>query len=235
MSLGTVLVVEDDPAIRRGVTDALRFAGYAVREAADGRAGLDAAATPGLALVLLDILLPKLDGFEVLEEIRRIRPALPVIMLTARGSEEDRIRGLRTGADDYVVKPFSARELLARVEAVLRRSPGRPQNLGAVTLKGRTVDFERREVRFADGATVEISEKEAALLHYLASHPGKVVSRDELLQGVWGLDPRGIQTRTVDMHVVRLRERLRDNPAEPEIIVTVRGRGYVVGTPEEPS
>lgn len=233
MPLGTVLVVEDDPAVRRGVADALRFAGYEVREAADGGAGLDLAALPDLTLVLLDVVLPRRDGFGILEEIRRVRPALPVIMLTARGSEEDRVRGLKTGADDYVVKPFSAKELLARVEAVLRRSPERPRRLGTLAIAGRTVDFERRSVGFEDGSSVEISEKEAALLHYLAAHPGRVVSRDELLQRVWGLDPRGIQTRTVDMHMVRLRERLRDDPQAPRVVVTVRGRGYALGPPED--
>ncbi len=232
MPLGNILVVEDDPAIRRGVVDALRFAGYAVREAADGRTGLDLASTDGLSLVLLDVLLPERDGFRVLEEIRRVKPALPVIMLTARGTEEDRVRGLKGGADDYVVKPFSAKELLARVEAVLRRSPERPRALGVAVVAGRRVDFERREVSFPDGARTELSEKEAELLRYLVAHPGRVVARDELLQRVWGLDPRGLHTRTVDMHMVRLRERLRDNPDAPEVVVTVRGRGYRLADPE---
>src|SRR5690349_2136699 len=122
MPLGNVLVVEDDPAIRRGLVDALRFSGYSVREAPDGQAGLEAALADGTDLVLLDILMPKMDGLQVLEELRRVKPALPVIFLTARGQEQDRVKGLKLGADDYVVKPFSAQELLARVEAVLRRS-----------------------------------------------------------------------------------------------------------------
>src|SRR5438046_6544444 len=128
MSLPHIVVVEDEPAIRRGVTDALRVSGYEVSEAADGDAGLEVALRDGVGLVLLDLLLPRRDGLEVLAELRKVRPALPVIILTARGSEDDRVRGLRMGADDYVAKPFSARELLARVEAVLRRARPRSAN-----------------------------------------------------------------------------------------------------------
>ena len=224
-------VAGSDPAIRRGLVDALSFAGYAVREAPDGDTGLRSSMGE-VDLVLLDVMLPGKDGFEVLSELRDVRPTLPVIMLTARGTEEDRVRGLKAGADDYVVKPFSAKELLARVEAVLRRSPERPQDLGSMDLNGRTLDFDRREVRFQGGERAELSEKEAELLHYLASHPGRVVGRDELLARVWGLDPRGIQTRTVDMHVVRLRERLKDDATDPKIIVTVRGKGYMLARSE---
>ncbi len=232
MPLSTILVVEDDSAIRRGLVDALAFAGHDVREAADGATGLQAA-LGGVDLVLLDIMLPVMDGFSVLDEIRAAKPGLPVIMLTARGTEEDRVRGLKGGADDYVVKPFSAQELLARVEAVLRRSPERPQTMGIFDINGRTLDFERREIRFADGSSTEISEKETELLHYLATNSGRAIARDELLSRVWGLDPRGIQTRTVDMHVVRLRERLRDDSNEPKVIVTVRGKGYMLAREED--
>ncbi|MCA9323403.1 MAG: response regulator transcription factor, partial [Planctomycetes bacterium] len=137
------------------------------------------------------------------------------------------------GADDYVVKPFSARELLARVEAVLRRSPERPEALGALQLAGRTVDFDRREVRFDDGERSELSQKEADLLRYLAARSGRAVSRDELLSSVWGLDPRGLQTRTVDMHVARLRERLRDR--DQTLVLTVRAKGYMLQRPDEAS
>ncbi len=234
MPLGSVLIVEDDAAIRRGVADALRFAGYTPREEATGTGGLRAALGGQIDLLLLDVVLPEIDGFRILDEVRKVHPTLPVIMLTAKGTEEDRIRGLRNGADDYVVKPFSARELLARVDAVLRRSPGRTSEIESFSLDGRTVNFARREVVFAGGGRSELSEKEAALLHYLVVHKGRVVSRDELLAHVWGLDPRGVQTRAVDMHIVRLRERLRDDPAEPRIVLTVRAKGYMLGEAEAP-
>jgi DNA-binding response OmpR family regulator len=226
MSQRKVLVVEDDAAIRRGLVDALRFGGYAVLEAADGKSGLASATGAALDLVLLDVMLPQMDGFAVLTELRRARPALPVIMLTARGTEDDRVRGLAGGADDYVVKPFSAQEVLARVAAVLRRSAERPRAVGRMDVAGRSVDFERREVTSKGKAVASLSEREADVLRYLASSDGRVVSRDELLQRVWGLDPKGVTTRTVDMHVARIREKLGDDADAPRVIVTVRGIGY---------
>lgn len=222
----TVLVVEDDPAIRRGIVDALRFGGYAALEAADGKAGLAMALGADLELVLLDVLMPGMNGFDVLAELRRAKPSLPVIMVTARGSEDDRVSGLAGGADDYVVKPFSAKELLARVAAVLRRSAERPKCVGRLDIAGRTVDFERREITRPGAKPTPLSEREAAVLRYLAESGGRVVSRDELLQRVWGLDPKGVTTRTVDVHVARIREKLGDDADAPRIIVTVRGVGY---------
>src|SRR5438046_862631 len=150
MSAAHVVVVEDEPAIRRGVVDALRASGFTVTEAADGTRGLEEAVRRGVDLVLLDLLLPRRDGLEVLVEIRKVRPTLPVIILTARGTEEDRVRGLKMGADDYVVKPFSARELLARVEAVLRRSVDRPAEVRGARLGRAKIDLERREVRWSE-------------------------------------------------------------------------------------
>lgn len=223
-----ILVVEDDAAIRRGLVDALKFAGHTALEAGCGDEGLRIGLSADLDLVLLDVVMPGLTGFEVLAELRKTRPRLPVIMLTAKGAEEDRVHGLRTGADDYVVKPFSAKELLARVEAVLRRSPERPTELGRLELPGREVDFDLREVVFADGARVQLSEREAELLRYLAGHPGRPIPRDELLSAVWGVDPRGIRTRTVDMHVARLRDRLRGGADDGEMIVTIRSKGYML-------
>jgi DNA-binding response OmpR family regulator len=218
----TVLVVEDDPAIRRGVVDALEASGYRAIESADGESALQQGLARDPDLVLLDIMLPRRDGFAVLAELRRARPALPVIMLTARGSEEDRVKGLKGGADDYVVKPFSASELLARVEAVLRRSAERPRLTGTIEIRGCAVDLERREVT-RDGRTHELSQREAELLRYLASARGHPVSRDEILQRVWGLDPHGITTRTIDMHIARLREKIGD-----DALRTVRGQGYML-------
>lgn len=228
MPLANVLIVEDDQAIRRGLADAMKFAGYHTIEAADGKAGLELALAADADLVLLDIRMPRMDGLEVLREVRRIRPALPVIFLTARGEEEDRVRGLRAGADDYVVKPFSATELIARVEAVLRRSAERPSGLPRLAISGRTIDFERREVCFQGGDRVVLSQREGEVLAYLAANRGRAVTREELLSRVWGLDPRGVHTRTVDMAVARLREQLRDDPDHPAVIITVRARGYML-------
>jgi two-component system, OmpR family, alkaline phosphatase synthesis response regulator PhoP len=223
-----VLVVEDDAAIRRGLCDALRFSGYEPLEAGDGKSGLEAAITASVDLVLLDVLMPRMDGFAVLTELRKAAPGLPVIMLTARGEEQDRVRGLREGADDYVVKPFSATELLARVAAVLRRSPERPADTRRITIAGRDIDLERREVAFGDGTRAMLSERETQTLAYLIRNPGRAIARDELLRAVWGLDPRGVHTRTVDMTVARLRELLRDDPADPRVVVTVRAKGYMI-------
>lgn len=225
-----VLVVEDEPAIRRGMADALRFARYEVEEAADGISGLDRALAPGLDMLLLDLMLPGKDGFEVLEEVRKARPRLPVIIITARGSEDDRVRGLSLGADDYVVKPFSARELMARVEAVLRRSAERPIPSGPLRLERATVDFERREIVLDGGARAELSPREADLLAYLAANRGRAVSRREILERVWGIDAEGLDTRAVDMLVARLRAKL--GPPGAAAVLTVRGSGYALGGPE---
>jgi len=224
----TVLVIEDDGPIRRGVVDALRFAGYSVFDAADGATGLEIGISSDVDMVLLDIVMPGMDGFEVLEELRKVKPAVPVIMLTARGAENDRVRGLKGGADDYVVKPFSARELLARVEAVLRRSAERPRGCRSIVIAGRAIDFERCEVRLASGGRRELTTREAELVRYLASNAGRTISREEILARVWGLNGN-VTTRTIDMTVARLRDKLNDNNGENEVIVTVRARGYMLG------
>ena len=231
MASAHIVVVEDEPAIRRGVVDALRASGYEVVEAADGASGLEEAVRRGVDLVLLDLLLPKLDGLAVLEKLRQIRPTLPVTILTARGTEDDRVRGLKMGADDYVIKPFSARELLARVEAVLRRAVDRPLELRGARLGRAAIDFERREIRWLRHQRVELSETECAILSFLAAHRQRAVSRDELLTRVWGIGARGVETRTVDMHIVRLRSKLRHaaGKSAPEAIVTVRAQGYMAG------
>ncbi len=226
----TVVVVEDEDAIRRGIADALRTAGYEAVEAADGESGLTEARRAGVDLVLLDLLLPLKDGFEVLAELRITRPALPVIILTARGSEDDRVRGLRGGADDYVVKPFSARELLARVDAVLRRSPERPTPAIRISGGDTNVDCARREICHSDGTRVALSEMEASILDRLAAYAGRAVSREELLSCVWGLRDGTIETRAIDMHITRLRQKLAGDSPESAIewIMTVRGKGYML-------
>lgn len=230
-----VLVIEDDAAIRRGVVDALQFEGYGTLEAASAETGAKSAATEDVDLILLDLIMPGGDGLELLRVIRQARPTLPVIILTARGEESDRVRGLHLGADDYVVKPFSVRELLARVGAVLRRSPERPADITHIAIPAGSVDLPRLEIRFNDGSRVELSEKEAELLAYLAAHAGRVLSREEILTRLWRLDPRGIETRTIDMHIARLREKLRDDPHEPHVIVTVRGKGYKLAAAAPPA
>lgn len=222
-----ILVIEDDPAIRQGVRDALEFERYAVLEAADGPSGLELALSATYDLLLLDLVLPGRDGLDILQELRTARPAQPVIILTARGDESDRVRGLELGADDYVVKPFSVKELLARVEAVLRRSAERPSDISEIPLRGGRADLARREVRFRGGDRLELSEREADLLRYLAANAGRAVSREEILSRVWGIEPRGVETRTIDMHVARLREKIRDDPSAPQLILTVRGKGYM--------
>jgi DNA-binding response OmpR family regulator len=229
-----ILVVEDDAAIRRGLVDALCFAGYATLEASEGAVGLAAALESDCDLLLLDLILPGRDGLTVLRALRAMRSPLPVIVLTARGAEDDRVRGLGLGADDYVVKPFSIKELLARIEAVLRRAPERPPAVRRLAFEGGLADLERHEVRFDDGARCELSDRERQLLHYLACHAGRAVSRDELLARVWGLDPAGITTRTIDMHIARLREKLHDDPGSPRIVLTVRGQGYMLAAPGPP-
>ena len=227
MACRRALVVEDDSAIRRGVCDMLRFHGFEVQEAADGDEGLEQAQSAEVDIVLLDLILPGTLGLEILEQVRNSRPTLPIIIMTAKGEEADRIKGLKLGADDYVVKPFSIKELIARIEAVLRRSPERPSDLKKVNIPGAVVDLGRSEVKFKDGTRNELSEREVELLAYLARNRGRAISRDEILQRVWRIEPRGTDTRTIDMHIARLREKLRDDPAEPGIIMTVRGKGYM--------
>lgn len=226
MTQQRILVIEDDGAIRQGVVDALQYYGYETLEAGDGDTGLELALQADWDLLLLDLVLPKRDGLDILKEIRAEQKDLPVIILTARGEEDDRIKGLRLGADDYVVKPFSVRELLARVEAVLRRSPERPSESNKITFPGGVADLGRNRIRYENGEGCLLSDKEAAILGYLWQASGRAVSREELLARVWRKNPLGIETRTVDMHIARLREKLRE-AAEPRIIITVRGKGYM--------
>src|SRR5256714_3213327 len=180
MDQQTILVIEDDSAIRQGIVDALSFAGYATLEAGDGNRGLSQALRATFDLLMLDLVIPGQSGFDILKQPREARPTLPIIILTARGEEADRVNGLRLGADDYVVKPFSVRELLARVEAVLRRSPERSNGVSKLPLPDGVADFARCEVRFNDGARCELSEREVELLRYLVSNSGRAISRDEL-------------------------------------------------------
>ncbi len=219
----TILVIEDDSAIRRGVSDALRFSGYEVLSAADGREGMTLALTATYQLLLLDLVLPHHSGLEILKSLRADRSGQAVIILSARGEEADRVRGLSLGADDYVVKPFSVRELLARIDAVLRRTSERPPTLSSWEFAGGVVDFARQEIRFDDETREELSAKECELLRYLAANPQRAINRDELLRQVWGLNPKGLETRTVDMHIAHLRSKLG-----ADHLLTVRGQGYML-------
>jgi DNA-binding response OmpR family regulator len=223
MSQGRIVVVEDEPVIRQAIVQMLDLAGYEVLEAEDGEVGLRVAQGPEVDLVLLDLMLPRRDGLSVLEELRKVRPGLPVIILTAKGSEEDVVRGLEGGADDYVVKPFGARELMARIEAVQRRTPARAKAPEQLALAGYTVDFERGLIRGPSGEE-RISATEGQVLARLAASPGQVVSREELLGLLWGHASARAETRTIDMHVAKLRAKLGDRGSR--LIQTVRGKGY---------
>ena len=180
MNRSTVLVVEDDTAICRGLVDALTYAGYGVLDCDNGREAIEVALESTIDLVLLDVMLPQVDGFAVLQELRRAMPTLPIIMVTARGDEQDRVRGLGDGADDYVVKPFSAKELLARVEAVLRRSPQRASTVKTLRAGQRTMNLERRELCIPDAEPQQLPEREVGILHYRAAKRGRAIDRKEL-------------------------------------------------------
>ena len=237
MAASHIVVVEDEAAIRRGVADALRASGYTVTEAADGLAGATEAVKPGVDLVLLDLMLPRKHGLEVLTELRRSRPSLPVIILTARGTEDDRVRGLKMGADDYVVKPFSARELLARVEALLRRSlNGRGADVQGVRLDRATIDLERCEVWWSEHERGGLSETESAILAFLVLHRKRAVSREELLTRIWGIEPSAWRRAPLTCTSPGCAPKLRDPSGKqgPEAILTVRGHGYMASPELQP-
>jgi DNA-binding response OmpR family regulator len=221
-----ILLVEDDRDLGEGLRDALEIEGYRVRQAMDGRAGLKDALSGEFALVILDVMLPRLSGFDVLKEMRRRRPGQPVIMLTARGEEIDKVRGLTGGADDYVTKPFSVAELVARVGAVLRRTGPRPAPPDRLELRDLVVDFRSRQSSVR-GSRINLTPREFEILKALAARRGDAVSRDDLLAVIWGLaDDVEVSTRTIDQHVVALRRKLGDDAADPRIIETVYGHGY---------
>jgi len=224
----TVLVVEDDDGVRQGIVDALSFSGYQVIQARDGKEGMEMSTSATYQLMLLDLVMPYHSGFEVLENLKKSRAGQPVIILSARGEEADRVKGLNMGADDYIMKPFSVRELLARVDAVLRRSTERPSAIQSFKFPQGEVHFDRCEVNYTEGSRDELSEREIELLRYLATNSGRAVCRDEILRQVWGLDPKGVHTRTIDMHVANLRSKLRDK--NQSVLQTVRGKGYMVNT-----
>ena len=228
-----ILIADDQPEITKLVSLSLDSEGFRVITASDGPSALEQLSESNPDVLLLDIMMPGMSGLDVLREVREHHP-VPVIMLSARGATAQVSEGLNLGADDYVVKPFSVRELLARVEAVLRRSPERPNEIDKLPLPGGIADLARREIRYRDGTRCELSEREADLLRYLAGNAGRAISRDEILTRVWRLNPAKIETRTIDMHIANLREKLQDNTDEPKVLLTVRGKGYMFAKLEPP-
>lgn len=226
----TILVIEDDSAVRTGIVDTLEYGGYRTLEAADGHEGIKMALQSNYRLLLLDIVMPGPSGFEILAALKKARPGQAVIMLSARGEEQDRVKGLVGGADDYIVKPFSMKELLARVDAVLRRTHERPSPAASHKIHGANIDLNEGKIRFPDGSAEDLSEKESSLLRYLIDASGRTVTRPEILRQVWNLDPERIETRTIDMHMAHLRAKLGEKIAS--CIVTERGKGYRFIHPE---
>lgn len=217
--------MEDEPGLVMTLTDRLTAEGYDVESASDAAAGLARAGTGGFDVILLDVMLPGGNGFDICRAVRQRGIHTPILMLTARGQVVDRVVGLKLGADDYLVKPFDMAELLARIEALLRRSASMSQPVTEVVRFGDiAVDFRRAEVTKA-GTPVELSAREFKLLRYFVEHRGAALSRDELLNEVWGYDAMPT-TRTVDVHVAWLRQKLEDNPRHPRHILTVHGLGY---------
>ena len=219
-----VLVVEDDPTLRLGLTKTLRSEGFRVEVAKTGTEGLETALSLRPDLVLLDVMLPGLNGFEICEELRRHDADLPILLVTAKGEEQDRVRGLRLGADDYIVKPFGVAELLARVAAALRRRRLSAQASAVVRFGEVSVDFQAHAVTRA-GAPVEMTALEIRLLRYFIEHEGVLLPRQRILDAVWGSDYFGTD-RTVDNFVNRLRSKLEPDPRAPQHLVTLRGAGY---------
>jgi len=218
-----ILIVDDEPEMVRGLEDNLRFEGYQTISAGDGRRGVQLALTEAPDLVLLDVMMPGMSGWDVCRELRTKGLDVPVIMLSARGEEADRVQGLELGADDYVTKPFGLRELLARIRAVLRR-PGARQKVQEFAFGDVRVHLRGRQV-YKGGREVKLTRKEFDLLCYLVEHRGDVITRDQLLDEVWGYD-RYPTTRTVDTHILRLRQKFEDDPEHPRFILTVHGQGY---------
>jgi DNA-binding response OmpR family regulator len=222
-----ILIVEDERSLREALVELLTKRGFVVETAADGLTAAERGAASEIDLVLLDLSLPRLDGVEVCRRLRMARPALPILILTARGSEEERVKGLSAGADDYLTKPFGTSELLARIDALRRRASIAPADAECVEIDGCLLDLGRCEAR-RDGASVALTPREVGILRWLHRHRTRAVSRAELLQTVWGASEE-LETRTVDMTVANLRQKIEREPAEPRIVVTVKGTGYAWG------
>lgn len=222
--MAKILIVEDEPNMVAGLRDNFEYEGYQVITAGDGSEGLARALNESPDLVVLDVMMPKMSGLDVCKQLKARRPSVPIIMLTARGQEVDKVVGLELGADDYVTKPFSIRELLARVKAVLRRAPTLPKEQDRYSFADVEVNLRSHQV-LRKGRQIDFSAKEFELLKYFLCHPGEALTRDRLLEDVWGYDHYPT-TRTVDAHLVRLRQKLEPNPEEPRYFLTVHGVGY---------
>jgi len=224
--MNKILIVEDEPNMRLGLKDNLEFEGYEVDTAEDGEAGLNKIINNDYSLVLLDVMLPKMSGFDVCKTVRKKGNTTPIILLTAKGEEIDKVLGLELGADDYVTKPFSLRELLARIKAVLRRGEektSKPKN-EIIRIGKIDINFGAYNV-YEEGKPVQMSHKEFEILHYLWTHKNSTVSRNDLLTNVWGYDENPT-TRTIDNFILKLRQKIETDPNHPQIILTVHGIGY---------
>src|SRR2546429_1286350 len=222
--MARILIVEDEPAMVAGLRDNFEFEGYDVITAPDGVAGLERALKEAPDLVILDVMMPRMSGLDVCKQLKSKRPSLPIIMLTARGQEVDKVVGLELGADDYVTKPFSIRELLARVKAVMRRARPVPKEQERYSFGDVEVGLRGNAV-LRQGKDLDFSSKEIYMLKYFLFHRGETLNRERLLEEVWGYD-RFPTTRTVDAHIVRLRQKVEPKPDEPRFILTVHGTGY---------
>jgi len=220
----TILIIEDDVSILRGLKDNLEFEGYSVITETNGKEGLKVALEKNADLLLLDIMLPGMNGYEICRKIKMEKPDLPIIMLTARGSEMDKVSGLDTGADDYITKPFSLPELLARVRAAFRRIKDKPDAPEDYSFGNIRLDFKKLQA-FAGDKEIFLSTREFAIMRYLVSHEGEAIHRHDLLNEVWGYEAMPT-TRTVDNFILDLRKKLEENPSEPKYILSVRGVGY---------
>jgi DNA-binding response OmpR family regulator len=223
-----ILVVEDEPLLRQGLRDLLTQAEHSVNAVSDGETAVHEGTRTVYDLVLLDLMLPRLDGIEVCRRLRMVRPALPILVLTARGDEEDKVKGLAAGADDYITKPFGARELLARIDALGRRTRLAPEEPEWIEADGCRLDLSRCEGS-RDGRSFSLTAREVGLLRWLYRHRGRAIPRPELLERVWDARP-DMETRTVDMAVANLRQKIEQDGANPRIVVTVKGVGYTWGS-----
>lgn len=224
MMEGRIVIAEDEDAIRLGLKDSLEMEGYKVHAASDGEQALEAAIKTRPDVVILDLMMPKLDGYEVCRRLREKKITAFVLMLTAKKEEVDRVMGFNAGADDYMIKPFSLMELLAKIKAIFRRIKKEKVECEVYAMSGLEMDFRKYELKLK-GKPVECSTKEFEIMKYFVLHPGEVVSREDLLDSVWGYEVYP-STRTVDNFIVRLRQKLEKEPEEPVIIRSIRGVGY---------